>query len=465
MNVLHVESSLNWGGQEERTVCEARWLNRNGHRCWVACNPAAEIRRRAGSMALPVNMSRSLAPSATVRLARVCRSHSVDVLHVHSPKDAWICVPLHLLGMPVVRSRQITNAVKARWSRSIVYRRGCSQLITTADCIRRDLVARNGVAPEKITVIGEGVDLDRFHPGIDGRGFRREIGIRDGKILFGLVAMIRPEKGHLTFIDAARITHQRHASARFVIVGEGTGARELELNLRCELERRQGGLRSGPVIMAGFREDIPEVIAALDVLVVPSHAEAQSLVIPQAFASGKPVIASAVGGIPELVENERNGLLVRPGDAPALASAMERLATNPQLRTRLAEAGLRHARTHLDFGNRMAETISVYRKTTRPPAARRRDRDTVAEHARREMRRAFVLPLRQAGFVALAALFVLLIWPSDQNGLGSGPAGARPARRWSQVWTESRISTEDSNTPDPTEIPPAIDDDDDDVLT
>lgn len=97
--------------------------------------------------------------------------------------------------------------------------------------------------------------------------------------------------------------------------------------------------------MTGFREDIPEVIAALDALVVPSHAEAQSLVIPQAFASAKPVIASAVGGIPELVDDGRNGLLTPPGDATGLAEAMERFVTDPQLRKRLSEAGLRHAHT------------------------------------------------------------------------------------------------------------------------
>lgn len=464
MNVLHVESSLNWGGQEERTVCEAHWLNRNGHRCWVACNPTSEIKRRSGRMAVALDLKRSFAPSSSVKLARLCRRRSVDVLHVHSPKDAWICVPLHLLGLPVVRSRQITNAVKACWSRSVIYRRGCSQLITTADCIRRELVARNGVSPERVTVIGEGVDLSRFHPGIDGRGFRREFGIRDGEILFGLVAMIRPEKGHLTFIDAARITHERHAHTRFVIVGEGTGARELEFSLRRELVRRQGGIRSGPVIMTGFREDIPEVIAALDALVVPSHAEAQSLVIPQAFASAKPVIASAVGGIPELVDDGRNGLLTPPGDAIGLAEAMERFVTDPQLRKRLSEAGLRHARTHLDFGSRMAETISVYRKAARPPAARKRDRDGGRDRARGRRSPSIIFTVPRTGFAALACLVVLLIGPSEQTGAGLGHSAAGPVRRWSHLWSGYRIHAEDLNTTDPTEIPPPIDDDDD-VLT
>ena len=141
MNILHIESSLNWGGQEHRTLAETRWLNAHGHRAWIGCNPRSELHRRARDVSLDVPMRASFDPHASLAIGSFCRRLAIDVVHVHSPKDAWICCPLHMAGVPVVRSRQITNPVKAQWSRSIIYRRGCAKIIATAECIRRDLIA------------------------------------------------------------------------------------------------------------------------------------------------------------------------------------------------------------------------------------------------------------------------------------------------------------------------------------
>ena len=113
---------------------------------------------------------------------------------------------------------------------------------------------------------------------------------------------------------------------------------------------------------AGYREDISHVMAALDVLVVPSLCEAQTIVIPQAFAAGKPVIASRVGGIPELVRHEESGLLVQPGDDKELAAAMLRLLGEPVLRADLARAGLRLARRELAFDEKAELVLKSYRK-------------------------------------------------------------------------------------------------------
>ena len=360
MNVLHVESSLNWGGQEHRTLAETRWLNRHGHRAWIACNPQSELRRRAGDCSLDLPMRGSFDPKASLAIRRLCRQSAIDVVHVHSPKDAWICYPLHLAGVPVVRSRQITNPVKRKWSRSIVYRRGCARVIATAECIRRDLIERNRVDPRRITVVGEGVDAQEFHPGVDGARFRAEFRVRTDAVLFGVVAMIRPEKGHLIFVRAALEMLRTHPTARFLIVGEGTGKREAESEVRALLRRHFGDEHSGPVIMTGFRTDTPSVMAALDALVVPSTAEAQSLVVPQAFATKRTVIASAVGGLPELVRHEDTGLLVTPGSPEALAASMRRVADDVALRERLAQRGYDYACHSLSFDRKMEQSLAAY---------------------------------------------------------------------------------------------------------
>jgi glycosyltransferase involved in cell wall biosynthesis len=379
MNILHVESSLHWGGQEHRTLAETRWLNSHGHRAWIACNPESELRRRAGEVSLDVPMRTSFNPRASLALQRLCRRLSIDVVHVHSPKDAWICYPLHLAGVPVVRSRQITNPVKTRWSRSIIYRRGCAKIIATADCIRRDLIERNRVAPDRIAVVGEGVDAREFHPAVDGTAFRAEFRVAPDALLFGVVAMIRPEKGHLIFVQAALDMLRTHPGARFAIVGEGTGSRDAERETRKLLCSHFGDERCGPIFMTGFRTDTPAVMAALDALIVPSTAEAQSLVVPQAFATQRAVIASAVGGLPELVRHEDTGLLVTPGSAAALALAMRRIANDSVLRERLAQRGYEHACLHLEFDRKMEQSLAIYSETESPKASGLRTEKTVTQ--------------------------------------------------------------------------------------
>ncbi|PTY04633.1 hypothetical protein DB347_18125 [Opitutaceae bacterium EW11] len=347
---------------------EARWLNLNGHRSWIACHPKSELYRKAPDICVPVSFERSLDPAASLELHRICRRFRIQVIHAHSPKDAWTCVPLRAGGMPVVRSRQITNPVKADWRHSYAYRRGCSAVVAAAECIRRDLVRRNGVDPHRIVVIGEGVDLNRFNPANRGDGFRREFGVGPEHVLFGIVAMIRPEKGHACFLTAAMEVLDQHSHARFVVVGTGVGARELERKLRERIKRRFQTDTAGPIFFAGYRDDVPQIMAALDVLVVPSTAEAQSLVVPQAFATGKAVIASDVGGLPENVKHERTGLLVQPGAERELAAAMSRLVEDGALRLRLGQGGYEHAVRHLAFDGKMEQSVRLYERIAERPA-------------------------------------------------------------------------------------------------
>ena len=367
LRILHAECSLNWGGQESRICQEALWLNRNGHLCWVACPPHSEIFRRGralGVPVLPVWMRNSADLRGLWALRTIVRENRVQLINTHGSKDSWLCLPFRLGGIPVVRSRHITDPVRADWRHSWGYRHGCTRVVATAECIRRDLIAVNQVDPCRIEVIGEGVDTAVFRPPVDGSAFRLEYGIAPEAPLFGVIGMIRWEKGQDLFVLAALEVLRTHPHARFVLVGEGTGEKKLERRCRQMIQKAFGGgdETRTPVFMAGFRENVHEVMAAMEVVVVPSRAEAQSRVIPESFALGLCVIASAVGGIPELVEDHVNGLLVAPEEPAALAAAMRKTADDGDLRTRLGRCALELAQTRLSFERRMAETVELYRK-------------------------------------------------------------------------------------------------------
>jgi glycosyltransferase involved in cell wall biosynthesis len=365
LRVLHLETSLNWGGQEFRTLDEIRWFNRNGHRAWLVCQPDSEIRRRAEEMKIPhlaLPMARGLNLSTLRQIGRLLRRERIDVIHTHSPKDSWISFPLHLAGRPVVRSRHVSVAGRMRFRRAFFFRHGQRRLIAAAASIRDDLVRRCRVRPEKIVVVGEGVDLQKFHPAVDGAIFRKQWQIPQDAPLVGMLGMVRKEKGQLEFIEAALLILKANPDVRFVLAGAATALTRPYAE-QCRARLAEAG---AAILMPGYLEDAPAFLAALDLVVVPSLAEAQSRVVPEAFAMRKPVIASRVGGLPELIEDGVNGLLVPPGDSAALAHAIQRLLSDPALREKLAQVGYQKARTDLSFDRMMRETLAVYRSALTP---------------------------------------------------------------------------------------------------
>ena len=365
MNILHTECSPNWGGLEQRIVVETCWLNKHGHNAYIVCGPESELFRRgaeAGAPVLAATMRGNFDLPGFLALCRILRKHGIDLINTHGSKDSWLCFPFHLAGVPVVRSRHLTLRVTPG-PRSFIYKHGCRRVIATAELIRRDLIGTNGVDPKRIDVVGEFVDPGEFHPAIDGRPFRERFGIPAAAPLVGIVAMIRGEKGHRVFLDAAFLVLKTHPGARFVMVGEGTGDRKLEIACRARIEKAFGSAGQGSAIqMTGFQKNIPEVIAALDIVAVPSMAEAQSRIIPEAFAMRRAVVGSRVGGIPELLEDGKTGLLVPPGNAEALAGAIVRLIEDNALRQALAEGACALAGKKLSLDQKMEETLASYRK-------------------------------------------------------------------------------------------------------
>jgi glycosyltransferase involved in cell wall biosynthesis len=191
--------------------------------------------------------------------------------------------------------------------------------------------------------------------------------VADDTPLIGNVGMIRPDKGQLELVKAAPLVLKKHPDARLVIVGQGTGILKRGINVRNAIDK--GGL-ADKIIMAGYRWDTPDVYAACDMIVIASlHTEASPIVLREAFASGRPVIATKVGDIPEIVRHRQNGLLIEPGDAQALAAAINEFISDPELAAKCAANGLRYAIEHFSFDKMMEAKLradfAILAKTAR----------------------------------------------------------------------------------------------------
>jgi glycosyltransferase involved in cell wall biosynthesis len=210
----------------------------------------------------------------------------------------------------------------------------------------------------KVQIIQPGIDLERFHPGEPPEGLRQELtGGADTKLI-GIVGRLDYRKGAHILVDAmARLPEALH-NTRLVVVGEtGTGPAEYAEELRATATEQLGDR----VLFLGRRHDVPDLMRALDVLVVASASEPFGLTALEAQASRTPVIGTRAGGIPEFVVHEQTGLLVPPFDADALAGALERLLTDDELRMRLVDEAERRANPHRGLDAQYDALARMYR--------------------------------------------------------------------------------------------------------
>jgi L-malate glycosyltransferase len=379
VNILYVESSRSWGGQEYRTCLEINWLNAHGHQAWLICNSDSQVHSKAselGTRLVTMPLRSRVDPLCSLRLWKFCRQNKIDLLKTYSSKDHWICLPLFVCGIPLSRARCITDPIGTR-SRAFIFKHGCSQIVADASVIKRQLVEKHGINPAKIEVISSAVDLEKFKPPRDRTKFRREIDVGDETPLIGNVGMIRPDKGQLELVKSAPLVLEKRPDARFVIVGQGTGILKRGINVRNAIDR--AGF-ADKIIMAGYRWDTPNVYAACDMIVIASlRTEASPIVLREAFASGRPVIATKVGDIPEIVRHRENGLLIEPGNTQALALAILEFISDPELAAHCAANGFRYATENFSFDKMMdaklRADLAVLRKKQGRESASRSSQD------------------------------------------------------------------------------------------
>jgi glycosyltransferase involved in cell wall biosynthesis len=230
-------------------------------------------------------------------------------------------------------------------------------------------IAREGRDGIPVELIYNGVDLSRYDRTEACCTLPEEYGFEPGTPLVGVIARLEPEKGHVTLLEAWPEVLRRVPAARLLIVGEGSQREALEelaatlglLGEACQGDTCVGTRRARPgarVVFTGRRDDVPAVTAALDVAVLPSYREALGLAVLEAMALSRPVVATHVGGIPEMIEDGRTGLLVPPHDAEALAASIVRVLTDHPLADTLARAGhdLVHERFCVEL---MADAIAA----------------------------------------------------------------------------------------------------------
>ncbi len=349
--VLHTEASPGLGGQEVRTLNEARWTVERGWRVLVAGQPDGRLLERARAAGLetaPVRMTGPLDPRALIALVRLIRRERVNLVHTHSSTDAWLAgTAARLCRVPVVRTRHVSIAI--RRGLNPVYRWLADRVITSGEAIRR-LVVEVGVPPERVIAIPAGVNLEAFPFGARAPETARELGL--GHPVIGSVAMFRGSKGHPQLLQAFAMVREKRPGATLLLVGDGIRRNWVE-----QLARE--AKLSDAVVFTGFRPDVPALLATMDCFAQAStRTEGVPQALLQAFATGVPVVASRIGGIPEVVAHGETGLLVESESVEGLAAGIERVLDDPEgagQRARAARALVEARFSHIHAIDRLLQ--------------------------------------------------------------------------------------------------------------
>lgn len=336
MRVAHLESGMHLYGGAAQVLYLIEGLAAKGIDNVLICPPGSAI---AGAAARCSVIELPMRGDLDIGLVSRCRATlqglRADLLHVHSRRgaDAYGGRAAARLGMPAVVSRRVDN-VESAWLARWRYR-PYATVIAISEAIRELLQTRMRVPAGKLTCVPDAVDIDRFQPVNAASAARDELAHELGFLakhrLIGVVAQFIPRKGHVDLLEAfASLPNVDDVT--LIFFGQGP----LESELRAQAKSLGLAQR---VFFAGFRDNMETLLPLLTLVVHPAHAEGMGVAVLEAQACGLPVIATRVGGIPEVINNEKTGLLVPPGDVGALAKALARLLKDPQTCRRLGAAG------------------------------------------------------------------------------------------------------------------------------
>jgi glycosyltransferase involved in cell wall biosynthesis len=302
-----------------------------------------------------------------LRFARYLRSRDIQIVHTYGFYAHAFAIPAaRLAGTPAILASirdlgDVWTPAQQYVQRSVC--RLAHRVLTNAEAVKQRLIA-DGYPGPKISVIRNGVDLFPTGEQPADATVRQELGLPADAPLIGVVSRLTRSrgidfKGIEYFLDAAALVAPRCPDARFLILGDGPSRKEFE----CTADRR--GL-AGRVIFAGFQKDIPRWLAQVTISVSPSLSEGLSNVVLESMAAGVPMVATSVGGNPELLAHGVTGLLVPPRDPGALAGSLCLLLEHPEIARRFGQAARQRARDHFSIEGMVQETERLYLSLVRP---------------------------------------------------------------------------------------------------
>lgn len=361
MKVLHLSSETSWRGGEQQIAYLLEEQSKQGLQVFVLCRPGSATATYCQAHKIPfatAPLKNSLDLASAWQLKKLCIRERITLVHVHSSRGHAIMQLAQWLGLglPYVLTRRVAFAVKNKGLNILRYN---SRQLRKIICISRAVLESTSPVvkeKDKLLVVYDGIDLGRFGPAAPpAQRLQQELSLPPDTPLVGTVAALTTEKDLPTFIRAAAEIAAAMPQIHFVIAGTGPELAALQtLSQSLGLKER--------IHFLGRRQDIPQLLPQLKLFLFTSKMEGLGTSVLDAFACHVPVVATAAGGVPEIVHHQKTGLLVPVGDAPGLAAAAIRLLKDTELSAALNENAYQLLTAAFTKELMAAATLAVYRE-------------------------------------------------------------------------------------------------------
>jgi glycosyltransferase involved in cell wall biosynthesis len=363
LSIVGVDPELGFGGGETQVLGLTLALAAAGHRAELICDPAGRLWERAtaeGIRCHPIRIRNAIDLAAGVKLRAILKREHYDVVHFHTSRAHSMAPFARGFASTLVVTRRMDYRPNRVFA-PLLFNRAVDGVVAISDGVA-DSLAAAGVDRRRVTVVHSGVDCNRFRPPTaqERADARAALGISDDEILISAVGALEQRKGHRYLIEAIGALAAPPASLklRCFIVGQGSVHRVLqgEIAVIRSLER---------IKLLGRVDDPRELLWASDIFAMPSLKEGLGVAALEAMASALPVIASDVGGLGEVVEDERTGLIVPPANSAKIATAIQRLAESDGLRKQMGAAARVRVMENYSMEKMAARTLALYRECVR----------------------------------------------------------------------------------------------------
>ncbi len=333
LRVLHIDSQFGWRGGQQQATYLLEKMHHKGLETAMVCQPKSELENYCIEKNLPffpIRMYNELDIIAGFRIASLCRQNRFNIIHLHAAHahSLGLWTKLFYRNLKLISTRRVDFSIKNSFLSKIKYTNFLVDSIVCISDLVRKVMIDDGVPEHMLTTIHSGVDIHKFDGVKPSKDFRKSLGVPEDHFLVGTVAAIVGHKDYPNLLNAARIVIDQTEKITFCAVGDG----ELKEKIFSIADNLKLGNR---FIFTGYRNDVGNFFKSFDLFVLSSRLEGLGTSILDAQAVGLPVVACRTGGIPEIIQNNSNGILVPLNDSEALAKAILLLVNNEKKRNAL----------------------------------------------------------------------------------------------------------------------------------
>jgi glycosyltransferase involved in cell wall biosynthesis len=356
MKVLHIETGRHLYGGARQVAYIIEGLHKRGIENILVCQSSSAISTAVQGLAQvhQFSLHGDLDFRLLFQLRTLIHQYQPDIIHCHSRRgaDIWGGIAGRMSNTPTVLSRRVDN-LEPNWL--VLKKYGLyDRVICISEGIRQVLL-KQGVSEQKVITVRSAIDVSAWGQHCERKKFNTEFHTKSEHLLLGMVAQLIPRKGHSLVLQAMQQLIPDYPNLQLICFGQGPLIDEL----RQEANGR--GLQDR-VLFTGFRDDLQNWLGCIDILVHPAFTEGLGISLIQAAACSVPLIASRAGGMPEIVHDQQNGLLIEPGDLAGLVQALKRLIDEPDTRQKFGKAGRQLVEQEFSIEQMVDGNLAVYRE-------------------------------------------------------------------------------------------------------